>query len=84
MSTITARRALKTPAMRFSGFIGFTAAFMGAYVSSSQRLMGYDLNTDEVSTYGTLTPQEATEFEYLDNYVNSEALDSSDRKSKAS
>ena len=41
------------------------------------------MNTEEVAMYGSLTPREASDFEYLDNYVNSESLDSTERKSKA-
>ena len=46
--------------------------------------MGYDPNAKEVAAYGALTPQEALDYEYLDNYTNSESLDSSDRKTRAS
>ena len=84
ISTITARKSMKIPCVRACGFIGFTTAFLGAYASSSQRLMGFDPNAEEVAMYGALTPKEATDFEYLDTYTNSESLDSSDRKSKAS
>lgn len=83
-STITARKSMRIPCVRACGFIGFTTAFLGAYASSSQRLMGFDPNSEEVAMYGALTPKEATDFEYLDTYTNSESLDSSDRKSRAS
>ena len=84
MSTVTARKQLRNPCVKTCGFIGFTFAILGSYVSSSQRLMGYDPNAKEVAAYGALTPQEALDYEYLDNYTNSESLDSSDRKTRAS
>ena len=46
--------------------------------------MGYDYNAKEVAAYGALTTQEALDYEYLDNYTNSESLDSTDRKTRAS
>ena len=67
--------------MKMNCVFGLIASVGATYMSSSQRLRGFNKNDAQVAYYGALTIDEAAQFEHLDATSISEFLDSSDRKS---